>query len=69
MTKHTSEDPEENDRKPAPERIKMEPENDAPSWAQEEQIEKPTPKPWETRKITKQNSESIYLLEKTGRAL
>ena len=45
-----SEDPEEDDRKPAAKRIKKEPEDEAQSWAQEEQIEKPTPKPWEDKK-------------------
>ena len=50
LCKHPSEDPEENDRKPAAKRIKKEPEDEAQSWAQEEQIEKPTPKPWEDKK-------------------
>ena len=49
-SKHPSEDPEEDDRKPAAKRIKKEPEDEAQSWAQEEQIEKPTPKPWEDKK-------------------
>ena len=39
-----------NDRKPGAERIKKEPEDEAQSWAQEEQIEKPTPKSWEDQK-------------------
>ena len=43
-------DPEEDDRKPAAKRIKKEPEDEAQSWAQEEQIEKPTPKPCEDKK-------------------
>ena len=50
MSKHPSEDPEEDDRKPAAKRIKMEPEDETQSWAQEEQIEKPTPKPLEDKK-------------------
>ena len=49
-SKCPSEDPEEDDRKPATKRIKKEPEDEAQSWAQEEQIEKPTPKPWEDKK-------------------
>ena len=49
-SKHPSEDPEEDDRKPAAKKIKKEPEDEAQSWAQEEQMEKPTPKPWEDKK-------------------
>ena len=49
-SKHPREDPEEDDRKPGAERIKKEPEDEAQSWAQEEQIEEPTPKPWEDKK-------------------
>ena len=45
-----SEDPEEDNRKPAAKRIKKDPEDEAQSWAPEEQIEKPTPKPWEDKK-------------------
>ena len=45
-----SEDSEEDDRKPQSERIKKEPEDEAQSWAQEEQIEKPTHKPCEDKK-------------------
>ena len=45
-----SEDPEEDDRKPAAKRIQKEPEDEAQSWPQEGQIEKPTPKPWEDKK-------------------
>ena len=44
------EDPEEDDRKPGAKRINKKPEDEAQSWAQEEQIEKPTPKPWEDKK-------------------
>ena len=47
--KRPSEDPEEYDGKSAAERIKK-PEDEAQSWAQEEQIEKPTLKPWEDKK-------------------
>ena len=50
LSKHPSDDPEEDDRKPAAKRIKKKPEDEAQSWAQEEQIEKPTPKPWEDKK-------------------
>ena len=49
-SKRPSEDPEEDDMKPAAKRIKKEPEDEAQSWAQEEQIEKPTFKPWEDKK-------------------
>ena len=49
-SKRPSEDPEENDRKPAAKRIKKEPEDEAQSWPQEGQIEKPTPKRWEDKK-------------------
>ena len=44
------EEPEEDDRKPAAKRIKKEPEDEAQSWAQEEQTEKPTPEPWAEKK-------------------
>ena len=50
MSKPLSEAPEEHDRKPGAKRIKKEPEDEAQSWAQEEQIETPTPKPWEDKK-------------------
>ena len=50
LSKSPSEDPEEDDRKPAAKRIKKETEDEAQSWAQEDQIEKPTPKPWEEKK-------------------
>ena len=50
LNKPPREDPEEDDRKPAAKRTKKEPEDEAQSWAQEEQIEKPTPKPWEDKK-------------------
>ena len=49
-SKHPSVEPEVNDRKPAAKRIKKEPEDEAQSWAQEEQIEKPIPKPWKDKK-------------------
>ena len=49
-SKRPSEDNEEDDRKPAAKRIKMKPEDEAQSWGEEEQIEKPTPKPWEDKK-------------------
>ena len=42
--------PEEDDRKPAAKRIKKEPEDEAQSWAQDEQKEETTPKPWEDKK-------------------
>ena len=49
-SKCPSEDHEEDDRKPVAKRIEKEPEDEAQSWAQAEQIEKPTPKPWEDMK-------------------
>ena len=49
-SKHPSEDCEEDDRKPAAKRIRKEPEDEVQNWAQEEQTEKPTPKPWEAKK-------------------
>ena len=49
-SKHPSKDPEEDNRKPSAKRIKKEPEDEVQSWAQEEQIEKPTPKPWDDKK-------------------
>ena len=48
--KRPSEDPEEDDRKPAANRIKKEPEDEAKSWAQDEQKEETTFKPWEDKK-------------------
>ena len=50
LSKHPSEEPEEDDRKPATKRIKKEPEDEAQSWAQDEQKEETTPKPWEDKK-------------------
>ena len=44
------EDPEEDDRKPAAKRIKKEPEDEAQSWAQDEQKVETTFKPWEDKK-------------------
>ena len=49
-TKRPSEEPEEDDRKPAAKRINKEPEDEAQSWAQDEQKEETTPKPWEDKK-------------------
>ena len=48
--KRPSEDPEEDDRKPAAKRIKKEPEDVAQNWAQDEHKEETTPKPWEDKK-------------------
>ena len=48
-SKRKSEDPEEDDRKPAPKELK-EPEDEAQSWAQDEQKEETTFKPWEDKK-------------------
>ena len=49
-TKRPSEDPEEDDRKPAAKRIKKEPEDEAQSWAQGEQKVETTFKSWEDKK-------------------
>ena len=49
-SKCPSEDPDEDDRKPAAKRIKKEPEDEAQSWAQDEQREETTFKPWEDKK-------------------
>ena len=48
--KRPSDDPEEDDRKPLAKRIKKEPEDEAQSWAQDEQKEEPTFKPWDDKK-------------------
>ena len=45
-----SEDPEEDDRKPAAKRITKEPEDEAQSWAEDEQKEETIFKPWEDKK-------------------
>ena len=55
-SKRPSEDPEEDDRKPAAKRIKKEPEDEAQSWAQDEEKEKTTFKPWEDKK----DNEAIF---------
>ena len=49
-SKHPREDSEEDDRKPAAKRIKKEPEDEAQSWAQDEQKEETTPKHLEDKK-------------------
>ena len=48
--KRPIEAPEEDDRKPAAKRIEKEPEDEAQSWAQDEQTEETTFKPWEDKK-------------------
>ena len=61
-----SEDPEEDDRKPAAKRIKKEPEDDAQSVTHDESKVETTVKPWEDKKDYEaifRNSGSIYLLE------
>ena len=50
MSKRPSEDPDEDDRKPAAKRIKQEPEDEPQSWALEEQKEAPPPRPWGGKK-------------------
>ena len=50
MSKRPSEDPEEDDRKPAAKRIKKEPEVEAQSWAQDEQKVETTFMSWEDKK-------------------
>ena len=49
-SKCPSEDPEEDDRKPAAKRIQKEPEDEARSWAQDEQKVETAFKPWEDKK-------------------
>ena len=66
----SKQDPEEDDRKLGAQRIKKEPEDEAQSWAQEEQIEKPTPKPWEDKKDYEAIFRKyIYLLEKMVKSI
>ena len=48
-SKHPSEDPVEDDKKPAAKRTKKEPQDEAKSWAQDEQKEETTFKPWEDK--------------------
>ena len=50
LSKRLSEDPEEDDRKPAAKRIKKEPEDDAQSVTQDEPQVETTVKPWEDKK-------------------
>ena len=47
---HTSEEPDEHDRKPAAKRIKKEPEDEAQSVTQDEPRVQTTFKPWEDKK-------------------
>ena len=49
-SKRPSDDPEEDDRKPAAKRIKKEPEDDAQSVTQEEPKLETIVKPWEDKK-------------------
>ena len=49
-SKHPSDDPDEDDRKPAAKRIKKEPEDDAQSVTQDEPKVETTVKPWEDKK-------------------
>ena len=62
-SKRPSDDPEEDDRKPAAKRIKKEPEDDAQSVTQDEPKLETIVKPWKTRKIMKLSSGSTYILE------
>ena len=57
LSKHPGEDPEEDDRKPPAKRIKKEPEDEAKSWAQDEQKEETLFKPWEDKKVY----EEVYI--------
>ena len=61
-SKRPSEDPEEDDRKPAAKRIKKEPEDDAQSVTQDESEVENVVKPWKTRKTMKLSSGSTYTL-------
>ena len=49
-SKRPSDDPEEDDGNPAAKKIKKEPEDEAQSWAHDEQKEETTVKPWEDKK-------------------
>ena len=62
-SKRPSDDPEEDDRKPAAKRIKKEPEDDAQSVTQDEPKLETIVKPWEDKKGMKLSSGSIYILE------
>ena len=64
LSKRPSKDPEEDDRKPAGKRIKKEPEDEAQNWAQDEQKEETTVKPWEDKKDYEAIFRNIDLLEK-----
>ena len=66
-SKYQSEDPEEDDRKPVAKRIRKEPEDDAQSWTQEEQIEKPTPKPWGDKKDYEAIFRKFIYIEEDGK--
>ena len=55
-SKSQRDDPGEDDRKPGAKRIKKEPADEAQSWAQDEQREETTFKPWEDKK----NYEAIF---------
>ena len=63
-SKRPSEEPAEDDRKPAAKRIRKEPEDEDQSLAHDDQKVETTFKPWETRKTMKLYSGSIYQLEK-----
>ena len=63
-SKRPSDDPEEHDRKPEAKRIKKEPEDEAQSWAQDEQKRKPHLSPGKIRKTMKLYYGSLYLLER-----
>ena len=53
LSKRPSEDPNEDDRKPVANRIRKATEDEAQSWAQEEQRRNPHPGPAKTRKTMK----------------
>ena len=65
-TKRPSEDPGEDDRKPAAKRIKKEPEDEAQSWAQDEQKVETTFKSWEDKKDYEAISRKYISIEEDG---
>ena len=60
-SKCSSDDPEDNDRKPAARRIKKEPEDDAQSVTQDEPKLETIVKPWEDKKDYKLGSNQMYM--------
>ena len=66
-SKCPSEEPDENDRKPAANRIKKEPEDEDQNLAQDEQKEETTPKPWEDKKDYEAIFRKLIAIEEDGK--